>query len=794
MTNRELQFIMSLRDNFSAQWQKAVGNAQASLARMRQQLGQVQGWLAGAFSVAAIVKLEEAFRNAQAATATLNQSLAKVGEASRLPEFEKMATDLQNVTGFSDEAIKKGQELIVSITGSAEATRAFTPLVLDLARKMDISVESAANMIARTAEGSDALKRLGINIGTTSNETERLSKLQKELERVVGGTAEAFGRTEEGLKRIREQRLDDLYEDFGKLVNDVLTPFRSLLADVVDIMKSAPTPIKAMSFAIVGLTAAFIGLNIPLGGIPIAIGALVTGLIGLVTWIRQDTEHVKRFTDAVQAFVDIFIPARIVVWFFGTALPAAFDIAKKAISSLVDAWNGLSDAINDSPFIKSQVEIASFFLRMYSAYNPIFAGLRAAVKLFAKETADTLTPAISHAKVGTEEWKNALQGVLAALGDTTGTKAAAGSIEAMRQELKKMQEEFDKLPAYSARWNQLAIEIQRAQKELENVQAAAALIGRDTSVIKIAVEATVSKLKLDKNQLPTNLPTVEIPAVITIDEELQDAADIAPMLYSNMRQMSREQFLISKYGQEWVNNLKNAEQEFFVIQAVGVSVADTLYSEFNDFWTRTFGEATSLLQKFAKRFAEILFDDLLRRFVKQLNDAITGAGGGGGGGILGGIFDFLPFLAFLFHKGGTVPKAHSGAYVDPNGALKGLSLSNIPSNKEFPIIVRGGETIRTEMQEHHLQQMIQQAQSIINSANRPPAGVSLPPSYPTSPAVASPVGTSNTTTNRTEVTINISGPVVGRAEWVIESIQEAVRRSGLPVDRLAVNTRGKRQL
>lgn len=802
MTNRELQFVMSLRDNFTAGWQKAVGNAQASLARMRQQLGQVQGWIAGAFSVAAIVKLEEAFRNAQAATATLNQSLAKVGEASRLPEFEKMATDLQNVTGFSDEAIKKGQELIVSITGSADATRAFTPLVLDLARKMDISVEAAAKMIARTAEGSDALKRLGINIGTTSNETERLSKLQKELERVVGGTAEAFGRTEEGLKRIREQKLDDLYEDFGKLVNDVLTPFRSLLADVVDIMKSAPTPIKAMSFAIIGLTAAFIGLNIPLGGVPIAIGALVTGLIGLVTWIRQDTEHVKRFTDAVQAFVDIFIPARIVVWFFGTALPAAFDIAKKAISSLVDAWNGLSDAINDSPFIKSQVDIASFFLRMYSTLNPIFAGLRAAVKLFAKETADTLAPAISHAKVGTEEWKSALQGVLAALGDTTGTKAAAGSIEAMRQELKKMQEEFDKLPAYSARWNQLAIEIQRAQKELEKVQAAASLVGRDTSVIKIAVEATVSKLKLDENlRLPTNLPTVEIPAVITIDEQLEDAARVAPLLHNQMRRMADQQALIAKYGQEWYNKLIEAERQFEVLSAASMALTDTLRANFNQAWDDIFGEANSLLEQFGRRFLQILMDDVLARFERSLLDRIAGgaSGGGGGGGLgigalAGAIHPALALLGFLFHKGGTVPKAHSGAYVDPNGALKGLSLSNIPSNKEFPIIVRGGETIRTEMQERHLQQMIQQAQSIINSANRPPAGVSLPPSYPTSPAVASPVGTSNTTTNRTEVTINISGPVVGRAEWVIESIQEAVRRSGLPVDRLAVNTRGKRQL
>lgn len=58
-------------------------------------------------------------------------------------------------------------------------------------------------------------------------------------------------------------------------------------------------------------------------------------------------------------------------------------------------------------------------------------------------------------------------------------------------------------------------------------------------------------------------------------------------------------------------------------------------------------------------------------------------------GATGSIFTMLG--AMLFHQGGTVPKAHNGMFV------------NAPASKEFPIIVRGGETIRTESQERSIQ-------------------------------------------------------------------------------------------
>jgi hypothetical protein len=88
----------------------------------------------------------------------------------------------------------------------------------------------------------------------------------------------------------------------------------------------------------------------------------------------------------------------------------------------------------------------------------------------------------------------------------------------------------------------------------------------------------------------------------------------------------------------------------------------------------------------------------------------------------------------LFHEGGTVPKAHEGMFI------------NAPPTQEFPILVRGGETIRTEKQEAQLQ-----------------------------------------TNGGTVVTINFNSPIP-HSDWIKQSVQEGMRLSGLTIDKYFVNS------
>jgi len=111
------------------------------------------------------------------------------------------------------------------------------------------------------------------------------------------------------------------------------------------------------------------------------------------------------------------------------------------------------------------------------------------------------------------------------------------------------------------------------------------------------------------------------------------------------------------------------------LDAVHSSIVDGIGSA----WEEMFGEANSLLEIFIKNFVEQLGSNVVQSAISGLLSLIPG------GGFLASIF------GGLFHEGGTIPKAHDGAYI------------NASPSREFPILVRGGETIRTEAQEAALQ-------------------------------------------------------------------------------------------
>lgn len=129
------------------------------------------------------------------------------------------------------------------------------------------------------------------------------------------------------------------------------------------------------------------------------------------------------------------------------------------------------------------------------------------------------------------------------------------------------------------------------------------------------------------------------------------------------------------YGALWQMNggFKSA-----VIEGLD-AVHSAIVSDIGAAWEQMFGQANSLLEIFIKNFVEKLTSNVVQSAIGGLLSLIPG------GDVLAG------FFGGIFHQGGTVPKAHAGAYIDA------------PPSREFPILVRGGETVRTEAQEDRLQ-------------------------------------------------------------------------------------------
>jgi hypothetical protein len=165
-----------------------------------------------------------------------------------------------------------------------------------------------------------------------------------------------------------------------------------------------------------------------------------------------------------------------------------------------------------------------------------------------------------------------------------------------------------------------------------------------------------------------------------VDKYFQDMAKVAPRLGSYLSKIQEDTAMTAEHGSSFVANLMDAEMGIVALEGGMGAMFGTINEGFNKIWNDTFGEANSLFEQFLQGMTQALLTWVEEQVATQIVTGLLGAISGGGGGLFG-------FLGGLFHQGGTVPKAHEGAYI------------NAPASKEFLVKVRGGETVRTEQQE-----------------------------------------------------------------------------------------------
>ncbi len=135
----------------------------------------------------------------------------------------------------------------------------------------------------------------------------------------------------------------------------------------------------------------------------------------------------------------------------------------------------------------------------------------------------------------------------------------------------------------------------------------------------------------------------------------------------------------------WKENLRDLERQTKTMHDVFIDTstqaAQAMARSMGDFFFNPFSEnvrsAKEMFADFGRSIARILADVAAKLIISMT---------------LGRMFGAFNILGLKFHSGGIVPKAHDGAFV------------NASPSREFPILVRGGETIRTEAQEALLHQ------------------------------------------------------------------------------------------
>jgi hypothetical protein len=163
----------------------------------------------------------KAAENYEVALNRLNVALGQNGHFSKSASegFEKLAATIQNTTKFGDDAVLSAAALLETLTKLDEkGLKQATAGTVDLAAALNIDLETAASLVAKSIEGNaGALGRYGIKVEDGSTSTEKFTNTMKALSNFTG-VAEGQVNTYAGAMARLEHAQEDSHKSVGQLV------------------------------------------------------------------------------------------------------------------------------------------------------------------------------------------------------------------------------------------------------------------------------------------------------------------------------------------------------------------------------------------------------------------------------------------------------------------------------------------------------------------------------------------------------------------------------------------------
>lgn len=184
------------------------------------------GAAAGAAVVFALKKSIDAAAEAQDAQNALeiafrNAGLGSTDAAQRALEY---STQLQRLTGISDENISRVQAELVQYGITGEALKATTQAVLDLSTAKRIDLKAATDLLGKAFVGeTSTLKRYGVVVDENIPATDKFRAVLLQLNSAMGGAASGRLDTFNGQMALLKENFGDLAEALGVVFLPLLT-------------------------------------------------------------------------------------------------------------------------------------------------------------------------------------------------------------------------------------------------------------------------------------------------------------------------------------------------------------------------------------------------------------------------------------------------------------------------------------------------------------------------------------------------------------------------------------------
>lgn len=216
-----------------------LGKTKKSTDELSKAFEKLRSYLTVGFLIKGIKDSLQAFSEQEVAVTKLNASLRLQGIYTReLSEsFLKQASDLQDLTGFNDEAITSGQALAMSMGVTASTIQKITPLLLDFASTMGIDLQTAFSVVAKANLGeNETLKRYGIIVDESELKSKGFNAVLEKMQENFQGTAEEIRKSGVGSLKDFNVKIEETKEIIGealipvfKALNDTLNEFGGAL-------------------------------------------------------------------------------------------------------------------------------------------------------------------------------------------------------------------------------------------------------------------------------------------------------------------------------------------------------------------------------------------------------------------------------------------------------------------------------------------------------------------------------------------------------------------------------------
>lgn len=197
MSNRQLEFVLKMRDEASAKWDSFKGKMEGGVSALKGMLGAFGGLLAGIGVAEFIGKAVQASNESEQATSRLVGALKSAGIYSDalLKQMQELGGQFQATTRFEDDAVTSAQAVLVAYTGLAG--KALEPLIratADYAIAQNIEIEAAAKLVGKSVQSGTAMKGLTFEYGAAATPMERAAVLQGILNTRFGQFAAEDGK------------------------------------------------------------------------------------------------------------------------------------------------------------------------------------------------------------------------------------------------------------------------------------------------------------------------------------------------------------------------------------------------------------------------------------------------------------------------------------------------------------------------------------------------------------------------------------------------------------------------